>query len=470
MSPIASPSAEPRARPQLNRTIGTTQLMLYGVGSMLGAGIYGLVGKAAGVMGGAVWIAFLVAMAAALLTGVSYASIASRYPKAGGAAYIAQRAYRTPWLSYVIGLAIVCSGLASIATQAKVVAENLNTLVGLDFGFTIAGVSAEVVVLAIGFLLLVAGVVYRGITESLWANAICTIVEALGLLVVIAVGMRFWGQADLLAVPVGPANPTGALTVSLLMQGSILTFFSFLGFEDMLNVAEEVKRPERTIPVALIGAMIIASVIYMAVSITAVSVVPWQDLAAAPGPLKLVIERAAPWFPAVGFTLITIAAVANTALVNYVMGSRLLYGMAHQGLLPAALGRVHGARRTPHVAVGVLLVIVVALQFAGGIEQLASATVLLLLFVFVLVNGALIVLTRREGKIEGCFNAPIVIPASGAAICLVMIVGRVQQDDWRGPAIAGGVIAAILLLYLTTRRSRQGVSAAAPPLAPSVDP
>ena len=439
---------------QLKRAIGPWQLMLYGVGSMLGAGIYGLVGKAAGVMGGMVWMAFLVAMIAALLTGVSYASIASRYPKAGGAAYVAQRAYRASWLSYVIGLAIVCSGLASIATQSKVVAENLNTLIGLDLGFTFAGTSAEVLVLAIGFLLLVAGIVYRGISESLWANAICTLVESLGLLLVIAVGIRFWGQADLFDVPASAANPAGALSVSLVLQGSILTFFSFLGFEDMLNVAEEVKRPERTIPTALIGAMVIASLIYMAVSITAVSVVPWRELAEAPAPLRLVIEHAAPWFPAVGFTVVTIAAVANTALVNYVMGSRLLYGMARQGLLPSSLGKVHGARQTPHVAVGVLLAFVVGLQFAGDIEQLASATVLLLLFVFVLVNGALIVLTRREGKIEGCFNAPIIVPALGSMICLVMIIGRILQDDWRGPAIAGGLIAMILLLYRLTRKSR----------------
>lgn len=439
---------------QLKRAIGPTQLMLYGVGSMLGAGIYGLVGKAAGVMGGAVWMAFLVAMAAALLTGVSYASIASRYPKAGGAAYVAQRAYRASWLSYVVGLAIICSGLASIATQSKVVAENLNTLLGLDFGFAIAGTSAAVMVLAIGFLLLVAGIVYRGISESLWANAICTLVESLGLLLVIAVGIRFWGQADLFEIPASAANPAGALTLGLVLQGSILTFFSFLGFEDMLNVAEEVKRPERTIPTALIGAMVIASLIYIAVSITAVSVVPWRELAEAPGPLRLVIERAAPWFPAVAFTIITIAAVANTALVNYVMGSRLLYGMARQGLLPSSLGKVHGARQTPHVAVGVLLPFVIGLQFAGDIEQLASATVLLLLFVFALVNGALIVLTRREGKIAGCFNAPIIVPALGATICLVMIVGRVQQGDWRGPAIAGGLIVMILLLYVLTRKSR----------------
>jgi basic amino acid/polyamine antiporter, APA family len=437
----------------LKRSIGPAQLMLYGMGSMLGAGIYGLVGKAAGVMGGAVWIAFLVAMVAALLTGISYASIASRYPKAAGAAYAAQRAYRVPWLSYLIGLSVVCSGLASIATQSKVVAENLNALVGLDLGLTVAGAPVAILVLAIGFLLLIAAIVYRGITESLWANALCTLVEALGLLLVVAVGVRFWGGASLLEVPRG-ADGIEALTAGLILQGSILTFFSFLGFEDMLNVAEEVEKPERSIPIALIGAMLLSSLVYIAVSITAVSVVPWQELADAPGPLRLVIEVAAPWFPPVGFTLITISAVANTALVNYVMGSRLLYGMARQGLLPAGLGKVHSVRRTPHVAIGVLLTIVVALQFAGDIEQLASATVLLLLFVFVLVNGALIVLKHREGDIVGCFNAPIVVPALGAGICLVMIVGRVLQDNWRGPLLAGGLIATILALYVVTGRTR----------------
>ncbi len=437
---------------ELKRAIGPLQLTLLGVGSMLGAGIYGLVGKAAGVMGGAVWMAFLVAMAAALLTGVSYASIASRYPKAGGAAYAAQRAYRAPWLSFVVGLAVVCSGLGSIATQAKVVAENLNAMIGLDLGVTVAGAPVEVLLLAVGFLLLVAGVVYRGISESMWVNALFTGIETLGLLLVIAVGVRFWGQADLLTAPAAPANPTGSLSAALILQGSMLTFFSFLGFEDMLNVAEEVERPQRTIPMALIGAMIIASVIYMAVSITAVSVVPWRELAAAPGPLRLVIERAAPWFPAVGFTVITIAAVANTALVNYVMASRLLYGMSRQGLLPAALGRVHGVRQTPHVATAALLVAVVALQFAGDISDLAGATVLLLLMVFCIVNGALVILVRREGALPGCFNAPVAVPALGVAVCLAMIVSQVTQDDWRSTAIAAAMIVVILALFLLSRR------------------
>lgn len=442
---------------ELKRTIGPGQLMLYGVGSMLGAGIYGLVGKGAGVMGSAIWMAFLLAMTAALLTGLSYASIASRYPRAAGAAYVTERAFRASWLSYLVGLTVVASGIASAATQSKVVAANLNALIGLNTGVTIAGAPLEIVLLAIGFLLIVAGIVYRGISESLWANAACTLIEIAGLVLVVAVGMRFWGQTNLMEVATSPANPEGLLTATLLLQGAILTFFSFLGFEDMLNVAEEVKEPERNMPIAMIGAMLIVSVIYIAVSITAVSIVPWQELSAAPGPLRLVIERAAPWFPAVGFTLITIAAVANTALVNTIMGSRMLYGLSRQGLLPAVLGKVHKKRRTPHVAVGVLFVIIAALQFAGDIAQLAGATVLLLLLVFVVVNGALIILKRREGNIEGRFNAPLVVPILGGGLCLVMILGQVLQSDWRPPAIAGGLIALILTTYFLGRRGQYAV-------------
>jgi amino acid transporter len=437
---------------ELKRTVGPGQMMLYGIGSMLGAGIYGLVGRAAGLMGGAMWMAFFLAMVAALLTGLSYASLASRYPRAAGAAYATHRAFKLPWLSYLVGLTVVASGIASAATQSKVVALNLNTLLGLEFGATVAGAPLEILLLALGFILLVGGIVFRGISESLWANTVCTLIEAFGLVMVIAVGFRYWGQADLMEVAVTPANPEGALTFALVLQGALLTFFSFLGFEDMLNVAEEVKEPERNMPIAMIGAMAVVCTLYMAVAITAVSIVPWQELSTAPAPLRAVIERAAPWFPAIGFTFITIAAVANTALVNTIMGSRMLYGLSRQGLLPKALGKVHGTRRTPHIAIAALLVIIAGLQFAGDISQLASATVLLLLLVFTIVNTALILLKRREGNLPGCFNVPSVIPALGALICFVLILGQGLAADWRAPLIAGGMIAAIMALYFTIGR------------------
>ena len=441
---------------ELKRSIGPVQLMLYGAGSMMGAGIYGLVGKAAGLLGSAVWIAFLLAMTCALLTGLSYASIASRYPRAAGASYVTHRAFGKPWLSYLVGLMVVASGIGSISTGSKVIAGNLNSLLGLHTGVAVAGAPLEILLIAIGFLLVVAGVVYRGISESILANTVCTLVEASGLLLVIAVGIRFWGGTDLLEVASTPSNPEGALTIALLLQGALLTFFSFMGFEDMLNVAEEVKDPERTMPIAMIGAMLLVSTLYIAVSITAVSVVPWRELATAPGPLRAVIERAAPWFPALGFTFITIAAVANTALVNTIMGTRMLYGMARQGLLPKVLGRVHPVRLTPHVAVGALFVIVAALQFAGDVTQLAGATVLLLLSVFVIVNSALVILKRREGDLPGRFNVPAIVPLLGSAICLVLILGQVLQSDWRSPAIAGGLITLILITYATSRRGGYG--------------
>jgi basic amino acid/polyamine antiporter, APA family len=427
--------------PTLRRTIGWGQLAFYALGGMLGAGIYGLVGRAAGQMGSAVWVAFLVSMVAALLTGLSYACIGSRYPRAGGAAYVTQRAYGLPLLTYLVGLTVMCSGLTSIATQSRVVAENLQRLVGLE--------TVPLTLLALGFLLLLAGIVYRGIRECMWLNVVCTTIEVGGLALIVAVGARYWGSASLLETPAG----TGweGLGLLMVMNGAVLTFFSFIGFEDALNVAEEVKDPQRNVPIGLVIAMLAATVIYILVAVTAVSVVPWRELAAAPGPLAEVVNRAAPWFPQIAFVAITLFAVANTALLNYVMGSRLAYGMARQGLLPKVLGRVHATRRTPHVAVAVLLVIVVALSLVGDISQLASATVLLLLVVFTIVNGALIVLKLRPGERRGSFEVPVFVPALGALVCAALLVNRVLGGDWRAPALAGALIAGILVLYALTR-------------------
>lgn len=428
-----------RRGPTLARTVNLPQLALYGLGSMLGAGIYGLIGKAAGEMGNAVWLAFLVSMVAALLTGLSYASLGSRYPRAGGAAYVTQRAYGLPLLTYLVGLTVMASGLTSVATQSRVVAEALTRLPLFD--------GTPVLPLALGFLLLVAGIVYRGIKESMWVNILCTAMEAGGLLIVVAVGLPYWGGVDLLEVP--PAS--GGIGPTLLLQGAVLTFFSFIGFEDTYNVAEEVKDPQRTLPWAIVIAMVSATIIYLAVAVTAVSVVPWQELATASAPLVEVVHRAAPWIPGAVFVVITVFAVSNTALLNYIMASRLAYGMARLDLLPRALGRVHARRRTPHVAIAVLLAIVTVLMLTGDIAQLASATVLLLLAVFAVVNVALLVLQRRQAEVKGAFEVPPFVPAAGAAICALLFCNRLFTGDWQAPALAVGLLAGIVVLYLVMR-------------------
>ncbi|MBP0446556.1 amino acid permease [Roseomonas sp. SSH11] len=434
MAETGNPAA---GQPELQRSIGPFQLFAYTLGGMLGAGIYGLVGRAAGNLGNAVWLGFAVAMVAALLTGLSYASLGSRYPRAGGAAYVTQRAFGMRLLTWMVGLTVMASGLTSVATQSRVVAVNLLSLFPI-------GVPPLIV--ALGFLLLVAGVVFRGIRESMAANVVCTLVEFLGLVFVILVGIPYWGGVDLLETP----SPDG-ITASLILSGAILTFFAFIGFEDTLNVAEECKDARRTVPFGIIGAMLAATVLYMAVAVTAVSVVPFRELAEAPSPLAAVTAVAAPWFPGWGYVAITIFAVANTALLNYVTASRLVFGMARDGLLPAPLARVHPGRRTPHIAIGALLVVLVALVLAGDIGQLASATVLLLLAVFTVVNAALLVLQRRPGEARGGFEVPSFVPALGAVVCLTLLGNRVVAGDWRAPALAGALLLVILALYALMR-------------------
>jgi amino acid transporter len=427
-------------QPTLHRTIGPVQMALYGLGSMLGAGIYGLIGKAAGIAGNAVWLAFLVALVAALLTALSYASLGSRYPRAAGAAYVTERAYGFSLLSFMVGLALVCSGLTSIATQSQVFAANVAALFGIE--------TIPVSWLALGFLLILTGIVFRGIRESMWVNVLCTLVEAGGLVLVVAVGASYWGSVNYLETPVGLGDPA----TLLIMQGAVLAFFAFIGFEDMYNVAEEVRHPERNLPLGLILAMATAALLYVAVAVTAVSVVPWEELAEAPGPITEVVSRAAPSISPVVFTAITLFAVANTALVNYVTASRLIYGMARQGLLPATLGNVHAGRRTPHYAIAALFLVLAPLALIGTITELAAATVLLLLLVFMVVNGALFILKGRGGETPGRFEIPRFVPALGALVCFILIVVRTATGDLQAPLLAGVLLAGSLAVYLLMRR------------------
>jgi basic amino acid/polyamine antiporter, APA family len=430
--------------PTLQRTMGGWQVLFYGLGSMLGAGIYALVGKAAGIMGNAVWAGFLAAMVGALLTGLSYASAGSRYPRAGGAAFITGRAFRAPALSTAVGIAVMMSGLTSMATGLQAIAGKL-----LDLNEpTIASK-----LLAIGTGALLGLVIYRGIRESIWLNTLCTAIEAGGLLFIIAVGCRYWGGVDYFETP--PVKAGGgaatALTAALIMQGAVLTFYSFIGFEDILNVSEEVKNPRRNVPFGLVGAMIAATLIYVAVAITAVSVLGWEALSKSAHPLDDVAAKAAPWFKGIGtvYFCVTIFAIGNTALLNYLMGSRLLYGMGTQGLLPATLSRVHPRRHTPHIAVFFLFGIVSVLIMAGGIAAMAEATVLLLLAVFTAMNAALVLVKLRGSEPRGGFEIPFVVPILGALACAALFGTRlyraIESDD---SAVRTAPLVAVIILVI----------------------
>ena len=458
------------------KTMGLFALTIYGVGDMLGAGIYALIGRAAGLMGNAVWLGFVASMVAAMFTGLSYAALGSRYPKAAGAAYVTERAFRWRMLSYTLGLMVMASGLTSMAAASNAFSEQLQKQVG-NWGMAwVAGVPLWIWIL--GFIAVLTVVNFRGLKESTWMNAVCTFVEVGGLVVVILVGMRYWGSVNYLETPlVNPAAGDGLrvpLNLPLILSGGVLTFYAFVGFEDMLNVSEEVKDVQRVFPRAMILAVSIVTVVYLAVAITAVSVVPYVELAKPGASLTDVVAKAAPWFPRGIFAAVSLFAIANTALLNYIMGSRIVYGMARQGLLPAFLGRLHAGRKTPHVAIGVLMVIVTVLALSGGVADLAAATSLLLLVVFAVVNAALIVLKRRPDEPKGGFDVPWIVPALGIVVCLTLVGMRLweagrsawaqfvngvapaagQSAAWRAPAVAVVIGVVIVGLYFVMRLKR----------------
>ena len=421
---------------QLVRRISLISLIFYGIGDILGAGIYGLVGKAAGLMGNGVWLAFLISAAAAIFTGLTYASLGSRYPRAAGIAYILKKSFGSNFLAYVFGIMVLCSGLVSMATASRAFSGYLTGMLpflSLNMGVLV-------------FMALLTLIVLKGIKESMWANTICTIIELSGLLLVIAVGVSFIGNANLMDFT-SEQNPTPQMQMPLVLTGAILTFYSFMGFEDIMNVAEEVENPQRNLPIGIIVAVLVSSVVYMLISIIAVSVIPSQELAKSTQPLVDVVAKAAPWFPSKIFSFISMFAIANTALLNFIMGSRLIYGMSREKLLPKFLGYVSAKTHTPITATFVCIAIVLFMAFTGEIAILAKSSSLLLLSGFFMMNISLIILKKKNPEEKGRFEIPYAIPVFGALLAVTLIFSATFEEAKR----AIGVFAVGCVLYFILR-------------------
>ena len=432
--------------PQLKRSFGLITLVAFGIGDILGAGIYGLIGDVAGEVGNAVWASFLVAFVVAAFTGLSYAELGSRLPHSGGESRYAETAFRRKWLAYLVGFLVFLSGLVSISAVSHIFAEYLE-------GGLLPGVPSEI--LRVLFLFMIAAITYWGIKQSSAANVVCTLVEVGGLLTVIIVALPYFGSVDYLefAAPADGA-PLEGIPWWALLSGGVLAFYSFIGFEDLANVAEEVKDPRRNLPRAIVISLAVAAVFYGLVAIAAVSVIPHEELSGegASKPLLRVVERAAPGIPIGLFTLISLFAVTNTALVNFVMGSRLLYGMARRELLPQALGRVHAGRSTPHVAIYLILGLTLILTLSLGRTTLAGTTILVLLIVF---NLSLIVLKMRGDEApEGIVRVPLAIPVIGALLTIALALAVKPKALWSFLILAPtGVVLYLLYRFLTRKRS-----------------
>ncbi|GAA4073066.1 APC family permease [Actinomadura miaoliensis] len=429
----------------LRRVIGRKVLLLFVVGDILGAGIYALVGQVAGEVGGAVWLPFLVAFVLAALTATAYAELVGKYPQAAGAALYAHKAFGVPFVTFIVGFAVLMSGVTSASTAARAFGgEYLAEFVSLP---TLVG--------ALGFLALVTLVNLAGISESIKVNVVLTLIEAFGLVVIMAIGV-----VALLAGDGDPAralefHPAGGAFMGVL-GGTALAFYALLGFEDSVNLAEEAREPRRDFPMALFGGLAVTVVIYTAVAFTATMLVDARTLEASTGPLLEVVDAAGLSFPPKLFALIALLAVGNTALINMIMASRLVYGMARQGVVPRVFGMVHPTRATPWVAILFTVAVAAVLVSTGDVGGLADTTVLLLLVVFALVNVCVLVL-RRERVEHDHFRAPTWMPVLGAASCLFLalpVTGRDGEVYLRAAMLLGIGKGVWVLNRLLARRRR----------------
>src|SRR5919107_376238 len=382
---LARPSEHPvpTVEPSLHRVMGPWLLLLFIVGDILGTGIYALTGQVAKQVGGIVWLPFLVAFVVALITAFSYLELVTKYPRAAGAALYTHKAFGIHFVTFIVAFAVMCSGITSASTASRAFAANLSNAFGLNLA---GGIGITLVGLA--FMALVAAVNFRGVGESVKANVVLTSVELTGLLIIIVIGL--WaigaGEGDVSRITEFNADPDrGAFWA--VIGATTLAFFAMVGFEDSVNMAEETHNPSKIFPRILLAGLLITGTIYVLVSISAITLVPAQELGEGETPLLKVVQAGAPNFPLWIFGFITMFAVANSALINMLMASRLVYGMSREGVLPAALGKVHASRRTPYIAIGFTTLLAFALiMFVGAVPALGGTTALLLLGVFTIVN------------------------------------------------------------------------------------
>jgi amino acid transporter len=423
---------------ELRRALGLPALTFYGVGLILGAGIYSILGPAAGVAGEALWQSFVLGSLAAVLTGLSYAELATMFPHAGAEyVYLREAWPRAHWLPGAVGWALIASGTATAAT----VAIAFSGYAALFFtAFPSWLVAAALLVAA-------AALNVWGIREASWVNIVFTLIEAAGLVALILVGAQHpaWGQAFLAQPHVG------------VLAGAGLIFFAFLGFEEIANLAEEAKRPERDVPRAILIAVAASTVLYILVAVSSVALRSPERLAASSSALADAMRAGAPRL-AGALGGVALFATANTALIAMTAASRMLLGMARGGDAPGALRRTLPERKTPALAIGLVTVGTLAFLPLGGVALVGSVASLMALVAFASVNVALIRLRYRAPGRKRPFRVPGSIgkfPIFGGLGLLVTLILLAQLE---GKAYGLGIAALCLALLgqAFARRQRRG--------------
>lgn len=357
---------------KLKRSLGFWDVFLFGIGSVVGAGIYAIIGEAAALSGNMLWLSFILAATVALLTGLSYAEFVSRFPDAGGSyEYIKQGL--GPKIGLVMSIFISFTGIIAAAAIAISFADYLSRLVDLPE-----------TVIVIGIIGLMAFFNIIGSKYSSYYNAFATIVTILGLAVVIGVSIPDVGRVDILKT-----NDNGWIGI---LAGGALIFFSYIGFEDLVKMAEETKNPKKNMPKALLLSSLAVLAIYVLIAICAVNVLDWQELARSRGPLAAVTETKIGSMGATALVIVALFATSKTILSNILGTSRMLYDVARDSEIDwlKKFTTISGFGNVPNYAILTIAGIAVAFGLIGNLTVVASISNIFIFIVFGTVNIALI--------------------------------------------------------------------------------
>ncbi|MEX0861353.1 APC family permease [Nitrosopumilus sp.] len=425
---------------ELKRHMGLFHITMYGVGLILGAGIYVLIGEATAFAGNSVWISFLLGTIVAMFAGLSYAELTALFPKAAAEYTFVKHAFKNNFLAFIIGWLTAITSMITAAT------------VSLGFGGYFAQfIDLPITVSAILLIGVLSIVNFIGIKESAWANTIFAIITAGGLILIIFLGMTFetTESIDYFEMPNG--------TIGIVLA-FVLIFFAFIGFEDMANVAEEVKKPKKTLPRAIILSVLITGIIYILVSLSVVRIINWEELGQSAAPLATVAEKSLGVEGSILLSAIALFATASTVLITLVAGSRILYGMAHNKSLHLSLSKIHSKTKTPWIAVIGILITSAAFTIIGDIVIVANITVFAVVITFAMINLSVIVLRYTEPTLERTFRVPInigkfpILPLFGFGVTVYMAI----QFEMEVMLAGLGIIVAGGLFYIIFNRKNIG--------------
>jgi APA family basic amino acid/polyamine antiporter len=371
---------------ELKRTLNLTEVIFFAAGVILGAGIYTVIGKAAGLSGNMLWVSFLIAAVTAVMSLFAYAELSALYPGSGGEYDFVKEAVSPRW-AYVVGSMVALSGIISSATISIGFSGYLSELIDWPKTLTAIGIIAFI------FLVNVAGIRHSSIM-----NIIFTIIETAGLIFVICSAAPSVGEISYTEMPEKGLHG--------LLLGAAICFFAFTGFEDAVKLGEETKEPEKNIPRGLFIASAIVIVIYLCVAVVVVSMIPFAELASSGSPLALVVEKRFGHTGALIIAIVALFSTSNSLLSNMLGSSRVLYNFGKESKRLSLLSRVLPGRKTPVIALAIAATIAAGFSLIGKVESVALMTNFLMFLTFLVINGTVIYLRIKKPDLKRPFKIP----------------------------------------------------------------